>query len=252
MYKGYLIDLDGVAYLGEKVIPSCRDFIKKCHEKNLKFCFVTNNSSRTNEEVYQHLTAIGYELNKDNIITSSEVTANYIVNENPRAKVFLIGMNGIRSELEKHHIEIVEENADYVVIGLDLNINYEKIFKACQEIFKGAKFISTNSDLKLSRTHGIGPGNGSFTRLIETVTEVKPIYMGKPQIEMLEYGIKKLNLPKSEVAMIGDNYYTDIVGAHNFGIDSIFVETGVMKISELKQFSLQPTITVKNLLDLKI
>ena len=52
--------------------------------------------------------------------------------------------------------------------------------------------------------------------------------------------------------MIGDNYYTDIVGAHNFGIDSIFVETGVMKISELKQFSLQPTITVKNLLELKI
>jgi|SRR5690554_4728001 len=252
MYKGFLIDLDGIAYLGEKAIPSCRAFIKKCHEKNIKFCFVTNNSSRTTLEVYRHLTKIGYDLDRDNIITSSEVTANYILKENPQAKVYLIGMSGIKSELEKNNIKIVEDNSDYVVVGLDLNINYDKFFNACQEIFKGAKFISTNSDLKLSRTNGVGPGNGSFTKVIEMVTNVKPIFMGKPQIEMLEYGLNKLGLPKGEVAMIGDNYYTDILGAHNFNIDSIFVETGVMKISDLKQFKIKPTIVVKNLLELNI
>ena len=97
---------------------------------------MTNNSSRTTEEIYQHLIEIGYELNKDNIITSSEVTANYILNENSQAKIFLIGMNGIRTELLKHHLEIVEENADYVVIGLDLKINYEKIFKHVKKSLK--------------------------------------------------------------------------------------------------------------------
>lgn len=252
MYRGFLIDLDGIAYSGEKVIPSCREFINKCHEKNIKFCFVTNNSSRTSFEVYQHLKQLGYEIDKDNIITSSEVTVNYILRENPKAKVFLIGMSGIKTELEKNNIEIVEKNADYVVIGLDININYDKFFYACQEIFRGAKFISTNGDLKLARTNGIGPGNGSFTKVIELVTNVKPIYMGKPQIEMLEYGLKKLNLPKDSVAMIGDNYYTDILGAHNFGMDSIFVETGVMKISDLEKFNIKPTIIVRNLLELEI
>ncbi len=252
MYKGFLIDLDGVAYLGERVIPSCRDFIKKCHERSIKFCFVTNNSSRTTNTVYEHLKQIGYELDKENIITSSEVTAKYIANEKPNAKVYLIGMDGIRSELVKNGINIVDSNADYVVIGLDFAINYEKYTRACREIFNGAKFISTNSDLRLSRSDGIAVGNGSLTKVIEYATDVKPVYMGKPQVEMLDYGLKKLGLPKSEVAMIGDNYFTDILGAHNFGMDSIFVETGVMKATDFADFPIKPTIIVKDLLELDL
>lgn len=252
MYKGYLIDLDGIAYLGDKVIPSCRDFIKKCIEEKIQFCFVTNNSTRTTKEVYEHLKRIGYEVNQKNIITSSEVTAKYIKNEKPNANVYLIGMNGIKTELENNHISLVSENADYVVIGLDFNINYEKLSVACREIFNGAKFISTNSDLRISRTNSIAPGNGSLTKVIELVTNIEPIYMGKPQIEMLEYGLQKLNLPKEEVAMIGDNYFTDILGAHTFGMDSIFVETGVMKIDDLEVFTKQPTTIVKDLSQLKI
>jgi 4-nitrophenyl phosphatase len=250
MYKGFLIDLDGVAYWGQKLIPTCRDFISKCHEKGLKFCFVTNNSSRTVDEVFNHLSLLGYKLTKDNIITSSEVTVNYIVNENKTAKVYLIGMEGIKSELLKHNVTLVDEASDYVVIGLDFQLNYEKLAKACEEIFNGAKFISTNSDFRLSRGNGIAPGNGSLTKVIELVTNVKPIYMGKPQPEMLEYGLKKLGLPKTEVAVIGDNYYTDILGAYNIGVDSIFVETGVMKIKDLQAFSKQPTLIVRNLLEL--
>ncbi|QVK18752.1 HAD-IIA family hydrolase [Mycoplasmatota bacterium] len=252
MYNGYLIDLDGIAYLGENVIPSCRDFINRCVEEKIKFCFVTNNSTRTTKEVYEHLKRIGYKVNQENIITSSEVTAKYIKKENPLANVYLIGMNGIKTEFEKNKISMVSKNADYVVVGLDFNINYEKVSIACEEVFNGAKFISTNSDLRLSRTNGITPGNGSLTKVIELVTNVEPIYMGKPQIEMLEYGLEKLNLPKEEVAMIGDNYFTDIMGAHNFGMDSIFVETGVMKIQDLEAFTKQPTIIVRDLSQLKI
>lgn len=252
MHKGYLIDLDGVAYLGEKVIPTCRDFINRLNEENIKYCFVTNNSSRTALEVYEHLTRIGYQIQLDNIITSSEVTVNYIKDENPNASVYLIGMNGIKSELENNNISIVDKNADYVVVGLDFGINYEKLSRACEEIFEGAKFISTNSDLRLSRETRITPGNGAITQLIELVTNVKPIYMGKPQTTMIEYGLRKLDLDKKDVAIIGDNYYTDILGAFNFGIDSIFVETGVMKIKDLEQFVKKPTFVLKDLSQLKI
>lgn len=161
-------------------------------------------------------------------------------------------MNGIKTELIKNDIEIVSNNSDYVVVGLDFHLTYEKLEQACQEIFNGATFISTNSDLRLSKEKHIAPGNGAITQVIEQVTNVSPIYMGKPQVEMLEYGLKKLNLEKGEVAIIGDNYFTDILGAINFGIDSIFVETGVMKISDLKDFDKQPTIMIKDLSKLKL
>lgn len=252
MNKGFLIDLDGVAYLGERVIPTCRDFIKKCNDKGIKFCFVTNNSSRTTDTIYEHLISLGYELTKENIITSSEVTANYIVKEKPNARVYLIGMNGIREELEKNNLQIVEKDADYVVIGIDFEINYAKYTKALREILNGAKFISTNSDHRLSKADGVAPGNGALTKVLEFSSGIEALYMGKPQQEMFIYGLKKLNLPKEQVMMIGDNYYTDILGAHNFGMESIFVETGVMTIKEIEHFPIKPTIIVKNLLELDI
>ncbi|MDF2700117.1 MAG: family hydrolase [Haloplasmataceae bacterium] len=251
MYKGYLIDLDGVAYMGKNVIPTCLLFINRIRKLNVKFCFVTNNSSRTNEEVCKHLNELGYNVTVDNIITSSEVTANYIKDQKPKAKVFIIGMNGLKTTLQNSDLQMVEENADYVVVGLDKNLTYQKLAQATFEINKGATFISTNSDLRLSTENGIAPGNGAITKVIELATGIEPIYMGKPQIEMLEFGLNKLNLNKKEVAMIGDNYFTDILGAYNFGIDSIFVETGVMKISDLNNFKIKPTHIVKDLSELK-
>lgn len=252
MYKGYLIDLDGVTYLGHKVIPTCRDFIAKLNQEKIKFCFVTNNSSRTTSEVCEHLNSIGYVVKEENIITSSEVTVNYLKKENKDAKVFLIGMNGIRNELEKNNISIVNKNADYVVVGLDLHVNFDKLTAACREILNGAKFISTNSDLRLLKDTGMIPGNGAICKFIEAATDVKPLYMGKPQVEMLEYGLEKLTLNKQDVAMIGDNYFTDILGAHHFGIGSIFVETGIMKKADLESYTIKPTIMVKDLSELEI
>lgn len=251
MYKGYLIDLDGVAYFGKNVIPTCLDFINKLHQQNIKFCFVTNNSSRTNEEVCGHLNELGYNVTVDNIITSSEVTANFIKDQKQDARVFMIGMNGLKTQLQKNNLKIVDENADYVVIGLDKLLTYQKLAQATAEINKGAIFISTNSDLKLATDLGISPGNGSITKVIELSTGKMPLFMGKPQTEMLEFGLNKLNLNKNEVALIGDNYYTDILGAINFGIDSIFVETGVMKITDLDNFEKKPTHVVKDLSQLK-
>ncbi len=251
MYKGYLIDLDGVAYLGNKVIPTCRDFILKLNQENIKYCFVTNNSSRTTTEVCEHLNSIGYKVNEENIITSSEVTVNYLKKENKDAKVFLIGMTGIRTELEKNNFLIVDDSADYVVVGLDMHVNFAKLAAACQEILNGAKFISTNSDMRLLKDTGMVPGNGAICKLIEATTQVEPLYMGKPQLEMFEYGLEKLALNKEDVAMIGDNYFTDILGAHQFGISSIFVETGIMKKTDLENYTIKPTIMVKDLSELK-
>lgn len=245
-YKAYFFDLDGVAYEGPNVIETCRVFVNQLMEQNIQVCFLTNNSSRTPQMVADHLIALGYHINVDNIVTSAQVTANYLKKKNFK-RAYVIGMEGIRRELTSIGIEIVENDADLVICGLDLNVTYKKLTEASQEVMKGATFISTNSDIKLSTSDGIAPGNGSITRVIEQTTGVTPIYMGKPELAMFEYGLEKVNLSKEEVVMVGDNYYTDILGAHLFGIDSIFVETGVMTKEEILACPNQPTFIVKDL-----
>jgi 4-nitrophenyl phosphatase len=245
-YKGYFFDLDGVAYMGDEVIPTCRDFVNQLIDTGIQVCFLTNNSSRTPEMVANHLVDLGYRIDESNVITSSQVTVNYL-KQFTKKRVYLIGMKGLYQSLTEHGFEVVNTNADYVIVGLDRELTYEKLEQASYELFKGATFISTNSDLRLLTTKGIAPGNGSITCILELTTGIKPIYMGKPEVEMFEYGLKLFNLAKSEVVMVGDNYHTDLLGASNFGIDSIFVETGVMTKAEIKQFPHQPTYIVKDL-----
>ena len=245
-YKGFFFDLDGVAYIGPDVIPTCRDFVNKLVDRGIKVGFLTNNSSRTPETVANHLIELGYRINAENVITSSQVTADY-VKELPVKRVHVIGMDGIRQALIDAGKEIVDDDAEIVVVGIDFNVNYEKFMRAGQEILNGARFISTNRDPKIQTKDGIGPGNGSIVKLIEHFTGVEAIDMGKPGEMIFEYGLKRLGLNKDEVVMVGDYYYTDILGAQRFGIDSIFVETGVMTKDEILQIPDQPTYIVKDL-----
>ena len=177
-YKGFLFDLDGVAYIGPDVIPTCRDFVNELIKRDIKVGFLTNNSSRTPKMVADHLIDLGYGISEENIITSSQVTANY-VGELPNKRTYVIGMSGIRQALVEVGAEIVERDADIVVVGLDFDINYEKLMRAGQEVLNGAIFIATNRDPKLLTKDGIGPGNGSIVKLVEHFTGVEPIDMGK-------------------------------------------------------------------------
>jgi 4-nitrophenyl phosphatase len=250
MYKGYFFDLDGVAYNGTEVITTCRDFVNGLIKANKSVCFLTNNSSRTKQTVCQHLTELGYQITEDHILTSSEVTAHY-VKEQQLKRLYLIGMEGLHHEIGQLDVKIVEENADAVIIGLDKQLTYEKLAIASLLVKGGARFISTNSDLKLSTEKGVFPGNGSITKVIETTTGVPPIYMGKPETKMFELGLEMMQLKKEDVVMVGDNYHTDILGAISFGIDSIFVETGIMNRHDLLPFDILPTHIVTDLSEFK-
>ena len=81
---------------------------------------------------------------------------------------------------------------------------------ACIAVQNGTKFIATNQDIKFPTEYGFSPGNGAFARLIEEVTGVSPIYIGKPSPAILEVIAKEFNFTKDEMVMIGDNYDTDI------------------------------------------
>ena len=144
MYKGYLIDLDGTAYHGTRVINETLSFVKKLNAQGIPYLFLTNNSTKTPEMVAELLKEIGYPVTEEQVYTPSLATAQYIYDENPQAKVFMIGEIGLEKALLEKGLTITDNQPDYVVIGLDREINYEKLSLACLAIRNGATFISTN------------------------------------------------------------------------------------------------------------
>lgn len=142
-------------------------------------------------------------------------------------RVYCIGGTGLQQALLEAGLELTEDEADYVVQGVDRTFDYEKLTKAVRFILDGALFVSTNQDRLLPAENGFLPGSGSICAAIETATQTKPVVIGKPSPILMDYALRKIGLPKEDVWMIGDNIDTDIAGGKAVQCRTALVLTGV-------------------------
>jgi 4-nitrophenyl phosphatase len=236
-------------YRGTEKIAEAVDFVNKLYDKKIPYLFVTNNSSRTPEQVARKLQDFQIPATEEQVFTTSQATANYIHSINQNATIYVIGEEGIRIALAEKGFQTASEDAEYVVVGIDREISYEKLAVACLAVRNGATFISTNGDIAIPTERGLLPGNGSLTSVISVSTQVKPIFIGKPESIIMEQALKVLGTNKEETIMVGDYYDTDILAGINAGLDTLLVHTGVTTKGHLKNYQIQPTYTVDSLSD---
>lgn len=247
-YKGYLIDLDGTIYLGEKPILAGKNFVERLQNKQIPFLFVTNNTTKTPEAVQEKLAnQFDIHVTSNEIYTATLATADYMLEKKLGKKVYVIGESGLKEGIKDAGFELTTENPDYVVVGLDTKLTYEKIVVATLAIQKGAHFIGTNPDKNIPTERGLLPGAGSLIRMLEIATKQKAVIIGKPEAIIMNKALEKLNLTKDEVIMVGDNYETDIRAGIDNDIDSLLVLTGFTPKSAVNALSIQPTFVIDSL-----
>ncbi|HEY0222534.1 MAG TPA: TIGR01457 family HAD-type hydrolase [Lactovum miscens] len=252
-YKAYVIDLDGTIYLGEGRIPEAEDFIHRLQEKKIPYLFVTNNTTRRPEVVQKRLSMkFNIETPLETVYTVSHATADYMKADGKGNRVYIVGEEGLKSELHEAGFIDDEINPDYVVVAVDFSFNYDKLKVATFAIQKGATFIGTNPDLNLPTSEGLLPGSGTIVRSVQAATQVEPIIIGKPTAIIADIILKKLGLPKEDLIMVGDNYLTDICTGIDNGIDSLLVTTGFTKPEEVPNLPIAPTYVVSSLAEWKI
>lgn len=247
-YKGYLIDLDGTIYKGKSRIPAGEAFVHELQAREIPYLFVTNNTTRTPETVRGMLaTHFNIETPVSTIYTATLATIDYMKDQNLGKKAYVIGEVGLKDAIEEAGFILDEEAPDYVVIGLDWQVDYEKFAKATLAIQKGAHFIGTNPDLNIPTERGLLPGAGSLIALVEAATRVEPVIIGKPKAIIMDKAIEHLGLAREEVVMVGDNYLTDIRAGIDNGIPTLLVTTGFTKAEEVPTLPIAPTHVVSSL-----
>lgn len=246
-YQGYLVDLDGTMYHGSKRIHAAKEFVEFLAENDLPHLFLTNNSSKTQQEIANKLNDMEIRATKENVFTSSMATASYLSGKKKHGSVFVIGEKGLREAILDAGLVITEENPDFVVVGIDHEITYEKLAKACLFVRDGATFVSTNSDIAIPTERGLLPGNGALTSVITVSTGVEPIFIGKPEPIIMEQALQALGLSNDETLMVGDNYNTDIMAGIQAGVDTLMVFTGVTPFEDYSILPKKPTYHVQNL-----
>ena len=247
-YKGYLIDLDGTMYKGTEEVDGAAQFIDYLNQQGIPHLYVTNNSTKTPEEVTAKLREMHIDAKPEEIVTSALATANFIANEKANASVYMIGGSGLKAALLDRRLTLRrDKHVDYVVIGLDEQVTYDKLAIATLAVREGATFISTNPDVSIPKESGLLPGNGAITSVVSVSTGQQPQFIGKPEPVIMDIALDILKLDKADVAMVGDLYDTDIMSGVNVGVDTIHVQTGVTSFAEIQEKDVPPTYSVKDL-----
>ena len=249
MYEGYLIDLDGTMYRGNEPIEGAKEFIRFLIENDLPHLFITNNSTSTQKAVVDKLRSFDIHTTETQVLTSAVAASNYMKEMNLGSRCYMIGEVGLEQALLQNQFTLTEDGSDYVVIGLDRQLTYEKLAQACLFIRDGATFISTNKDAAVPTEKGLMPGNGSITAAVSVSTGVEPIYIGKPESIMMNQALQKIGLHRDNVLMIGDNYTTDIMAGINANIATLMVLTGFSTKRDIETVTNQPTYIATDLLE---
>ncbi|MFD1900106.1 TIGR01457 family HAD-type hydrolase [Enterococcus termitis] len=247
-YKGYLIDLDGTIYLGKEVIPAGKRFVEKLQELDLPFLFVTNNTTKTPKAVIDRLAQeFDIHVPVETVYTASLATIDYMKEQGRGNRVYVIGESGLVDLILSQGFVWDEKTPDYVVVGLDTEITYEKFATAALCIRNGAVFIGTNPDKSIPTERGLLPGAGSFISLVATATQTEPIMIGKPNSIIMNEALHVMGLEKEQVIMVGDNYETDIQSGLQNGIDSLLVLSGFTPKEAVPDLPAKPTYILDSL-----
>lgn len=253
--KCFLLDMDGTIYLGNKLIDGAKDFLNTLKEKKIKYLFLTNNSSKNKDRYVEKLNGLGIEANREDVFTSGEATTIYLNRLKKGAKIFLLGTKDLEEEFEKAGFILVKERAkdiDFVVLGFDTTLTYEKLWIACEYIVEGVTYIATHPDFNCPLEGGkFMPDVGSMIELIKASTGKTPTVIGKPSSHIIEAILNKYSLNKEELAMVGDRLYTDIRTGLDNGLTSILVMSGETNEEMLKETIYKPDFIFNSVKELK-
>ncbi len=250
--RALVIDADGVLWRGRQPLPGVAEFFDFLHTRQIAYLIATNNSSRPESDVVDKLARLGVQIDAHHVLTSSQATVLCLPRLVPHARrILVLGSEWLTTVIARAGYQIVESDADAVIVGIDWNLTYEKLKRATREIRRGAKFIGTNADKTFPAEDGIVPGTGAIIAALEAASETAPIIIGKPERMMFDIAVEKMGVTHQVTATLGDRLETDIIGGHRAGLKSILVLTGITTREMLAQSSIQPTWVFDDLIALR-
>jgi NagD protein len=249
--KGLLIDMDGVIYKEDKLLPEAAAFVQFLIETGTPFLFLTNNSAPTPEDLVIKLKHLGIPgLSARNFYTSAINTADFLRETHPGCTAFVLGESGLSAALLEAKIPNDTIHPSYVIVG-EGNPSSERIAKAHELIEQGARLVATNPDnwcpFKGNQTR---PGAGALASYLEASTGQRAYFLGKPNPYMFFRARRRLQSGTREVMMVGDTMETDIRGAIEIGMQACLVLSGSTRLEDLSNYVYQPTCVMSGVADL--
>ena len=224
--QAVFLDLDGTIYLGGEMIDGAIEFLERLEKRGIRRYFLTNNSSKSVSQYVEKLRGLGVSASEEEVLLSTHDLIAWLSGEGV-TETYLVGTEGMRSMIEEAGLESRSEDPEYVVLGYDTEISYEKLSTASIHLHRGVPLVASHPDIVCPTPDGGLPDSGAYMALFESSTGVKATHVcGKPNKGMILHKIVELGLETANCAMIGDRLYTDIEMAERAGVHGILVLSG--------------------------
>jgi glycerol 3-phosphatase-2 len=233
-YDLAMLDLDGVVYIGRDAVPGAADHLRAARDSGMRTAFITNNAARPPELVAEHLTELGVPSEVADVVTSAQAAAHLLLERfGEGARIVRLGGEGLQAALLEVGLVPVgaEDDAVAVVSGYGPDVLWRDIMRVAVRVRDGLPWLASNGDMSIPTAFGVAPGHGVLVQTIAGFAGVQPVVAGKPQRPLLDETVRRVGGERP--LMVGDRLDTDIEGAHNAGIDSLLVMTGVTDLAEL-------------------
>ena len=245
-----MLDLDGTIYLGNRLFPYTADFLARLTRLGIGCLFLTNNSSRSTDAYLEKLARMGIQSDASHILISSHAAANYLNAHFPEKRVFLLGTDSMRREMESRGIRLCEDDPEVLLAGFDTDLNYDRLTKFANFVADGLPYIATHPDRVCPAEHGFLPDLGSIMELIFACCGRRPdVVCGKPEEQILIAAEQRTGFSREHLLMVGDRLTTDIA-IGQWGVKTCLVLSGEARKEDIPGAPIAPTYVFPTLYEL--
>lgn len=245
-YKVIFFDSFGVIKNYWGLVPGMRDTFDYLEANQKEYYIVTNDASRSPQQLAASFVKLGLEMiTADKIISSGMLAKEYLDLKVDGGSVAFLGTDDSAHYIENaglHTIpvrDITDENINQVnglVFMDDEGFNWFRDLNKSVNLLRKRNIpaIVANTDFAYPlNMHDVAIAVGALANMIEHVVGKKFIRFGKPDSQMFMFAYdlvrEKMEISKRDILMVGDTLHTDILGGNKFGLDTVLVFSGNTK-----------------------
>jgi HAD superfamily hydrolase (TIGR01458 family) len=243
-----LLDVDGVLHVSGEPIPGAVDAVAALRRAGHSLRFVTNNSTRPQEQLATELHELGFELAEAEIQTTPRAAARELAGK----RVFALVMAAVVPDLDG--LELASMGVDAVLLGgcdetLEPNqvFTYMNLARAFAEIQSGAELYCLHKNKWWQTSRGPLLDAGAFVAGLEYATEVEAIVLGKPSPAYFAAALDALDAEPELTWMVTDDVEADVRGAQLFGMRTVLLRTGKFRPETLERADATPDVVLSSL-----
>jgi HAD superfamily hydrolase (TIGR01458 family) len=246
--KGVLLDIDGVLYVGNRVIDGAVRAVESLKAAGLALRCLSNTTTKPASAVMAKLSSMGFPVTPQEIITAPAAAVRYLKERRARRCHFVL-----RSEVRKEFsgFETDESNPEFIILGdIGDRWDYSQLNRVFGMMMAGAELIALHKGRFWQVEEGLKVDIGAFVAGLEYAAGKEAVVIGKPSAEFYRLALQDLGLEAADVLMVGDDIDSDVGGAQKAGLKGVLVRTGKYREDVVQRSQVKADYVLASIADL--